>query len=87
MTEELLKTIRNLLWLILAAVLLLTACVALRMDRDLQGFIGLAALLAGVSILIFRTVACWGGKFLRLVKGMDEEEPRKREKPADPEGF
>ena len=72
MTENLLKSIRNLLWLVLAAVLLLIACVGLPGDRSMKELIGVAALVSGVFILLYRAIAGAGVIFLRWVKWMDQ---------------
>lgn len=73
MTESLLKSIRNLLWLILAAILLLIACVGMPGDRSMKELVGVLALVSGIFILIHRAVVLLGGAFLRWVKRMDVE--------------
>lgn len=87
MTDELLRSIRNLLWLILGTLLLLVACVALRMDRDLRDFVGVLALLSGLLVLGCRLVFVLGGGFLKWVKRMDEQASPDRGASVDPEKF
>lgn len=87
MTEEILRSIRNLLWMILAAILLLVACVALQMDRDLRDFLGVVALVAAMLILACRFVFVLGSGFLKWVRRMDERASAERGNSVDPEKF
>lgn len=87
MTEDLLRSIRDLLWLVLALILFLIACVALPGERVLKENLGVVALLAGILVLLARAVVHGGGVFLRWVKRMDGQASDRRATPDDPGNF
>lgn len=81
--DRTLKSIRNLLWLILAVLLLLLAFsspdLPLELKRLHKGVAGIS-LLAAFGILLARVVCFLGGLFIRQVLRMDETEETKRSK-------
>ncbi len=87
MTEDLLRSIRDLLWLVVVLILFLIACVVLPGERVLKENLGVAALLAGILVLIVRGVVHGGGVFLRWVKRMDDQAADRRATPDDPGNF